>query len=77
MEELYSVVNITPTGTSTSSNGIGETGNEKISENMNSDNKINGGVKIQRKLESGTTIDLTYTSTENFEPYWLQIVMIL
>lgn len=67
MEELYSVVNITPTGTSTSSNGIGETGNEKISENMNSDNKINGGVKIQRKLESGTTIDLTYTSTENFE----------
>lgn len=67
MEELYSVVNITPTGTSTSSNGVGETGNEKISENMNADNKINGGVKIQRKLESGTTIDLTYTSTENFE----------
>ena len=67
MEELYSVVNIIPTGTSTSSNGVGETGNEKISENMNADNKINGGVKIQRKLESGTTIDLTYTSTENFE----------
>ena len=48
------------------SNGT-KTGAEKISDALNLENKINGGVKVQRKLEDGTVIDLKYTSSENFQ----------
>ncbi|CDA31005.1 beta-N-acetylhexosaminidase [Clostridium sp. CAG:492] len=42
------------------------TGDAKTSEKFNSSSKINGGIKVQRKLESGSVINLKYTSTENF-----------
>ena len=64
MEELYSVVNITPTGTSTSSNGICETGDEKIIKNMlKLNNEVQDSEYSKVKIESNTNelnVKLTY-----------------
>ena len=42
------------------------TGDSKVSEKFNSGEKIDGGINVQRKLESGSVINLKYTSTQNF-----------
>ena len=42
------------------------TGESKVSEKFNSGEKIDGGINVQRKLESGSVINLKYTSTQNF-----------
>ena len=73
MADMYAAVGITSVtggiqsdGTATTSGGT-TTGNETISSNMNLDNKINGGVNVQRKDEdTGETTTLKYTSTDNF-----------
>ena len=52
--------------TTTSTTTVTGTGSEVISDKFNKTNTITGGIKVQRKLENGATIDLKYTSTENF-----------
>lgn len=43
-----------------------DTGDIKIDTELDKDNNIQGGIKIQRKDEDGNTTDLKYTSTKNF-----------
>ena len=67
IKNFYESIEITPNASSVSQPSVNKTGQDKISESMNKDNKINGGIKVQRKSESGDVVDLIYTSTENFD----------
>lgn len=66
---LYSSIDINIT-TYENSTGIASTGTAtgNISSDLilDEDEKVNGGVKIQRKSESGSVVNLKYTSTQNF-----------
>lgn len=54
------------TASSSPSNVISTTGDEEIDEEIDQDKTAKGGIKVQRKNTDGSTIDLKYTSTKNF-----------
>lgn len=71
IEGFYASIGMTPTTADTSTGtvstvGAGNTGAVKITEEINQDENIQGGITIQRKDENGNVIDLKYTSTQNF-----------
>lgn len=66
IQTLYSLIEITPNSINGYVGKTTDTGSDTVSEKMDASKNIKGGIKVQRKLESGTTIDLKYTSTENF-----------
>lgn len=54
------------TASSSPSNVTSTTGDEEIDEEIDQDKTAKGGIKVQRKNTDGSTIDLKYTSTKNF-----------
>lgn len=70
IEEFYGYIDVTPAGTlsTTTANSSGgqKTGNLETTKELKQDENIQGGIKIQRKDENGNTVDLIYTSTDNF-----------
>ena len=71
IEEFYGYIGVTPPTMNTIGAGTNaisgqKTGDFKITEVINQDETVHGGIKIQRKDENGNLVDLKYTSTDNF-----------